>query len=126
MKQTRDKPRRTLLLGIAWLGLVMTAPLSAQQSATLTGHTDSVWSVAFSPDGKRIVSGGRDQTVKVWDAQTGTETLSLKGHTDWVNSVAFSPDGKRIASGSGGGLNKTGEVKVWDAQTGKLERSLKG
>src|SRR5437764_452934 len=126
MKQTRDKRRGTLLLGIAWLGLVMTAPLSAQQSVTLKGHTDAVWSVAFSADGKRIVSGGRDQTVRVWDAQTGVEPRSLKGHTDWVNSVAFSPDGKRIASGSGGGLNKVGEVKVWDAQTGQLEHSLKG
>ena len=57
-------------------------------------------SVAFSPDGKRIVSGSGDRTVKVWDATTGQETLTLKGHTRTVRSVAFSPDGKRIVSGS--------------------------
>ena len=56
--------------------------------------------MAFSPDGKRIVSGSRDKTVKVWDAATGQETLTLKGHTGSVSSVAFSPDGKRIVSGS--------------------------
>ena len=57
-------------------------------------------SVAFSPDGKRLASASEDQTVKVWDATSGQETLTLKGHTDWVLSVAFSPDGKRLASAS--------------------------
>ena len=66
--------------------------------------------MAFSPDGKRIVSGSDDNTVKVWDADKGTETLTLKGHTDQVTSVAFSPDGKRIVSGS---WDKT--VKIWEA-----------
>ncbi len=65
--------------------------------------------MSFSPDGKRIVSGSQDKTVKVWDAQTGQETLTLKGHSDLVTSVSFSPDGKRIVSGSG---DKT--LKVWD------------
>ncbi len=70
--------------------------------------------MAFSPDGKRIVTGSWDGTVKVWDADKGQELLSLKGHTDWVTSVAFSPDGKRIVSGS---EDKT--VKVWDAEKGQ-------
>ena len=54
--------------------------------------------MAFSPDGRRIVSGSYDKTVKVWDAATGQEMLTLKGHTA-VYSVAFSPDGRRIARG---------------------------
>jgi WD40 repeat protein len=77
---------------------------------SLQGHTSIVSSVAFSPDGKRLVSGSADGTVKMWDAQTGQETLTLHGNTRWVSSVAFSPDGKRLASAS---LDKT--VKVWDA-----------
>ena len=44
-----------------------------EQECTLTGHSDSVWSVSYSPDGKHIVSGSRDRTVKIWDAQGGEE-----------------------------------------------------
>ena len=49
--------------------------------------------VSFSPDGKRIVSGTNARTLKVWDAQTGQETLTLKGHSGSVTSVSFSPPG---------------------------------
>jgi WD40 repeat protein len=83
---------------------------TSQETLTLQGHTSSVTSVAFSPDGKRIVSGSLDQTLKVWDATSGQETLTHKGHTASVNSVGFSPDGKRILSGS-----HDNPVKVCDA-----------
>jgi len=88
--------------------------VESEETLTLKGHPTGVWSVSFSPDGKRIVSGGgpsrvRGGTVKVWDAQTGQETLTLKGHSEFVSSVSFSPDGKRIVSGS---TDKT--VKIWD------------
>ena len=73
-----------------------------------------VSSVAFSPDGKRVVSGSDDKTIHIWDAQTGHPVLEpLEGHTDRVWSVAFSPDGKRVVSGSD---DKT--THIWDVQTG--------
>ena len=74
----------------------------------------------FSPDGKRIVSGGADQMVKVWDAE-GRDLLTLSGHKALVWGVAYSPDGTRIVSGS---FDKT--VRLWDANTGRELRMLTG
>jgi DNA-binding beta-propeller fold protein YncE len=88
---------------------------------SLQGHASDVRSVAFSPDGKRLVSGSWDQTLKVWDVQTGQEALTLKGHTAFITSVAFSPDGKCVVSGS---YDKT--LNVWDTQTGQQTLTLKG
>jgi WD40 repeat protein len=82
----------------------------------LHGHYNTVSSVMFSPDGKCIVSGSSDQTIGLWDAETG-ELLRppLKGHEDAVLCVVFSPDGKRILSGS---HDQT--IRLWDAETGEL------
>ena len=52
------------------------------------GHTDAVYSVAWSPDEKTLASGSRDHTVKLWETATGKQLASLEGHTDEVNSVA--------------------------------------
>src|SRR5436190_637390 len=82
---------------------------------TLQGHTDAVWGVAFAADGTRIASASGDQTVKVWDAQTGKEQFSLQGHVNQVRCVVFSADGRRLASGS-----DDHTVRLWDAQTGQL------
>jgi len=84
------------------------------------GHANSVTSVAFSPDGQRIVSGSHDETVRVWDTATGQEMLTLK-HSMYACSVAFSPDGKRIASASGDMA-----LRVWNAATGQESLTLKG
>ena len=81
--------------------------------------------VAFSPDGRRIVTGGPDNTGKVWDAVTGQELFTLKGHPGPVMGLAFSPDGKRIVIGSGDGYSPGG-AKVWDAETGQEVFTLKG
>jgi WD40 repeat protein/serine/threonine protein kinase len=87
---------------------------------TLQGHTRSVWSVAFSPDGTRLASGSLDGTVKVWDATSGKLIRTLRGHEGGIRSVAFSPDGTRLASAS---LDKT--VKVWNATTGRETLTFK-
>ncbi|KIM24762.1 hypothetical protein M408DRAFT_26729, partial [Serendipita vermifera MAFF 305830] len=81
----------------------------------LQGHSGSVNSVSFSPDGKRIVSGSCDATIRVWDVETGQTVLGLlQGHSDSVSSVSFSPDGKRIVSGS-----DDYTIRVWDTETGQ-------
>ena len=79
-----------------------------------SGHNDVVGSIAFSPDGKKIVSGSNDRTICIWDAQTGTPIGELlRGHTNSVSSVSFSPDGTKIVSGS-----NDNTIRIWDAQTG--------
>ena len=86
----------------------------------------AVYSVCFSPDGKQLVSGSLDETVRLWDVETGACVKTLGGHgaedaddepeddeygevdSDGVNSVCFSPDGRRLASGS---TDRT--VRLW-------------
>ena len=90
---------------------------------TLKGHSGGVCSVAFSPDGKRLVSGSEDRTIRLWDTATGTQLLTLKGHSGPVRCVAFSPDGRHLASGSGG-TDKT--IRIWDTATGTELLAIKG
>jgi Tol biopolymer transport system component len=95
---------------------------TGEEVLAVQGHRGGVNSVAFSPDGKRLVTGMRsDLTAKVWDVATGRQVLSLKGHMGPVGWVAFAPDGKRIVTGS---ADRT--ARVWDAATGKEIVSFKG
>ena len=81
---------------------------------------DAVNSVAFSPDGKYVVSGSDDNTARVWEAATGKEVAHMTHDGCCVTSVAFSPDGKYVVLGSGdiasaSGNNGDNSVRVWEA-----------
>jgi WD40 repeat protein len=86
---------------------------------TLTGHSDEVFSVAYSPDGRYLASGSIDQTIKIWEVATGKELRTLTGHSGGVFLVAYSPDGRYLASGS---IDQT--IKIWEVATGKELRTL--
>ena len=90
---------------------ISTHPKDITLDRTIKGHSDWVNSVAMSPDGQTIVSGSDDQTIKVWNLDTGELLHTLEGHSDSVNSVAISPNGRTIVSGS-----KDETVKVWQVQ----------
>ncbi|MEI6778677.1 MAG: hypothetical protein WCK70_17390, partial [Chloroflexales bacterium] len=85
----------------------------------LHGHTDSVVSAVFSPDGQRILTASTDHTARLWDAQ-GQILATLKGHTGFVTSAIFSPDGQRILTAS-----DDNTVRLWDA-TGMPLATLSG
>ena len=96
-----------------WFGTIA-AKTSTNNVVELRGHTESVWSAAFSPDGKRVVTASQDRTARIWDAATGKEFLVLEGHGNQVQSAAFSPDGKHVITGS---WDNT--ARIWDAVTGQ-------
>jgi WD40 repeat protein len=88
---------------------------------TLSGHSDHVCTVAFSPDSKQIASGGADGKIKFWEIETGECLRTFDGHKEWVHSVAYSPDGKLIAS-----CGRDALVKLWDVESGKLRKTFAG
>jgi len=64
-------------------GIKVWDAITGKELLTLAGHEDTIWSMSYSPDGKRIVSGGQDKTIRIWDAATGAEVMTLRGHGDW-------------------------------------------
>jgi WD40 repeat protein len=92
-----------------------------QPFRVLNGHSNRVFSIAFSPNGQFLVSSSADRTVKLWNPHTGECLKTLLGHGSWVWAVAFSPDGNLIASGS---YDRT--VKIWDVSSGECLQTLQG
>ena len=87
----------------------------------LTGHTAGVNAVAYSPDGSLLASGAAsvNNSIRLWDPQTGEHLRTLKGRLNGVHSLAFSPDSKTLASGG-----SDNSIRLWDPQTGDLKRTL--
>ncbi len=118
---TRRYPRS---LATSLMALVMAGVAVAQQATTvgtLDGHTDPVYAIAWSPDGKTLATAGFDNTVRLWDAATRKEIKKYEGHTKLVLAVAVAPDGKHILSGS-----QDNTAKIWDYPTSGPVKTFAG
>jgi WD40 repeat protein/CHAT domain-containing protein len=96
------------------LSALQKAVYEGSEQNRIEGHEDSVESVTFSPDGKTLASGSRDNKIKIWNATTGKESFTLNGHTNQVNSISYI-DSKTLAS-----CSLDGTIKLWNLETGKV------
>lgn len=86
---------------------------------TFRGHSHGVWSVAFSPDGLTLASGGAERLVRMWDIETGRLLRSLRGHTNDIRAIVFTPDGQTLATAS-----EDRTIRLWNPKTGEPTKLL--
>jgi WD40 repeat protein len=93
-----------------------------QQRSSLVGHTSQISGLAFSPNGRLVLTTGQDLSVRLWNATSGTLAVPvMRGHDGWVRSGAFSPDGSLVVTAS-----EDGTVRLWSVATGGAEGVLPG
>ena len=117
-------PRAVLATGTTQDALLLWNAASLEPALPpLVGHRGWIGTVAFSPDSRKLVTGGEENTVKVWDVATGRELHTFRGHNGDVYAVAFSrhDDGRWVASGG-----EDSSVKIWDTRSEKLAHSFRG
>ena len=117
LKHTAEKAPRPSLLPLRG----NLTPPGGPLIRTLEGHSDSVTGVAITPDGRRAVSASYDNTLRVWDLESGQSLRTLEGHSGSVTGVAITPDGRRAVSAS-----HDNALRVWDLESGQSLRTLEG
>ncbi len=88
---------------------------------TLTGHTDWVWSIECSADGKTLYSTGEDRTIRVWDLTDGSCRMAIRAHHQRIWTLALAPDGQHLVSGS-----EDRKIKIWDLHYAKCLKTMAG
>ena len=92
---------------------------SGKELCRLENAPSNIYSVAFSRDGKRIITGDTDNNIKIWDAESGKKLMTLKGHTGFVDEVFYSPDETRIYS-----QGRDSTIRIWDVVSGKEKKCI--
>jgi WD40 repeat protein len=98
--------------------------VDSSQNYSLRAHIWDVTALAFSEDGKTLVSGGFDETIQIWNLKTRKLMHTLPGHKDGVNAVAITPNGKILITAGGANQTNTDKtIRVWNLESGKLKKS---
>lgn len=119
-KMLTPSTRIIFFLTVSMLAASVVPPATnGQQKVFSHGHEDGVNSLAFSPDGKLLATGGCDRLIHLWEWNSGKRLRTLTGHPGPVTCIAFSPDGKTLASGSYAARRSDFSLILWDVKTGE-------